>query len=555
MKKTPGQMVMSVCAKTYAMKEGGHRPGQTEKVLRADELYKFSDGTLTSVRDEIHHRVLDFRLDYNSKMPKRKWTVVDRMRSGLMIELIDKQLREREIIRNLERLVGARELEMDYKLITHMDQDSAHMVAASKVPMLKPGELDWRMRIETIYPDDDYALWEVIQNGATLPKTTTVEGVVTVMPITTAEEKAQRRLELWKLLESDWWELQLLKDSKESLKSTFENFILQAQRCLIQTFDRLKALSCYLCIFASQPNSPQLIHEDLQQIHPDDWMKDSFEIGKNGHVAMRARRVLKNTGRKLTVNGNETIGFDKSKVECYNCHKRGRFVRECRALRNQYNKNKESSRRSAEEGPNYALMAFSSSSSNSEVSNDSICLKTYLKTVELLKSQNDQLLKDLKKSKLMVLGYKTCLESVEEKLEVYKANESIYLQNIKGLKFEIHIGEIIIREIRKKLKIVQKKDGIQLNVDKFEHASKSLNKLIECQIVDNCKKGLGYENYNAVLPPYTGNFMPPTPDLSFTGLDEFVNEPVVENCKTMSSEKELKIVRKCDDASIIEEWV
>ncbi|GJU07970.1 retrovirus-related pol polyprotein from transposon TNT 1-94 [Tanacetum coccineum] len=88
-----------------------------KRVLRADELYKFSDGTLKSVRDEIHHRVLDFRLDYSKGMPKRKWTAVDRKRLSLMIELIDKQLREREIIRNLERLVGARELEMDYKLI------------------------------------------------------------------------------------------------------------------------------------------------------------------------------------------------------------------------------------------------------------------------------------------------------------------------------------------------------------------------------------------------------------------------------------------------------
>ncbi|GJW45137.1 uncharacterized mitochondrial protein-like protein [Tanacetum coccineum] len=118
------------------------------------------------------------------------------------------------------------------------------------------------------------------------------------------------------------------------------------------------------------------------------------------------------------------------------------------------------------------------------------------------------------------------------------------------------LGEITIRELRKKLEIVQKeKDGIQLNVDKFEHASKSLNKLIECQIVDNCKKGLGYENYNAVPPPYTGNFMPPTPNLSFIGLDEFVNEPVVENCKAMSSEEEPKVVRKYDDAPSIEEWV
>ncbi|GJS76065.1 putative ribonuclease H-like domain-containing protein [Tanacetum coccineum] len=233
--------------------------------------------------------------------------------------------------------------------------------------------------------------------------------------------------------------------------------------------------------FVSQPNSPQLAHEDLQQIHPDDIER-------------------------------RTIGFDKSKVECYNCHKRGHFARECRAPRNQDNKNKESSRRSvpveiststalvscdglggydwsdqAEEGPNYALMAFSSSS------------------------------------------YKTDLESVEEKLEFYKKNESVYVEKINGLKWDIQIGEITIREL-------------------------SLDKLIECQIVDNCKKGLGYENYNTVsASPTTGNFMPPTPDLSFTGLDEFVNKLVVEN--RMTSEEEPKVVRKNDDAPIIEEWV
>ncbi|GKF02650.1 hypothetical protein Tco_0029573, partial [Tanacetum coccineum] len=76
-----------------------------------------------------------------------------------------------------------------------MDQDFAHMVAASKVPMLKPNEYEiWRMMIEQYIQMIDYALWEVIKNGATLPKTTIMEGVVTVMPITTAEEKAQRRL-------------------------------------------------------------------------------------------------------------------------------------------------------------------------------------------------------------------------------------------------------------------------------------------------------------------------------------------------------------------------
>ncbi|GKG46365.1 hypothetical protein Tco_0501211, partial [Tanacetum coccineum] len=52
-----------------------------------------------------------------------------------------------------------------------------------------------------------------------------------------------------------------------------------------------------------------------------------------------------------------------------------------------------------------------------------------------------------------------------------------------------------------------------------------------------------------------GNFMSPTPDLSFTGLDEFVNKPVVENYKAMSSEEVPKVVRKNDDALIIEDLV
>nr|GEU48076.1 ribonuclease H-like domain-containing protein [Tanacetum cinerariifolium] len=81
----------------------------------------------------------------------------------------------------------------------------------------------------------------------------------------------------------------------------------------------------------------------------------------------------------------------------------------------------------------------------------------------------------------------------------------------------------------------------------------SLN--FDSEIVENYKKGLGYKNYNVVPPPYTGKFMLTTPDLSFTYLDEFVNKPVLENYKAMSNKEEPKVVRKHDDAPIIEEWV
>ncbi|GJV08104.1 hypothetical protein Tco_1345760 [Tanacetum coccineum] len=102
--------------------------------------------------------------------------------------------------------------------------------------------------------------------------------------------------------------------------------------------------------FASQPNSPQLIHEDLQQIHPDD-MKEIDLRWQMAMLTMRARRFLKNTGRKLTINGNEAIGFDKSvHVEIST----STTLVSCDGL-GVYDWSDQ-----AEEGPNYALMAFSS---------------------------------------------------------------------------------------------------------------------------------------------------------------------------------------------------
>ncbi|GKA11001.1 ribonuclease H-like domain-containing protein [Tanacetum coccineum] len=352
------------------------------------------------------------------------------------------------------------------------------------------------------------------------------------------------------------------------------------------TIDNLRDV--VICtFFASQLNSPQLDNEDLQQINPDD-LEEMDLRWQMAMLTMRARRFLKNTRRKLTVNGNETIGFDKSKVECYNCHKRGHFARECRAPRNQENRNRENTRRvvlvetttsnalmscdgsgydwsdQAEEGPtNFALMAYSSTSSNSKVSTDSNCSSSCLENVKILKEQNEQLLKDLRTSKINVITYKTCLESVEARLLVYKKNESVYEEDIKLLKHEIYLKEVAIIELRRKLELAQKqKYEIQLTVEKYENSSKSLSKLINCQIVDKCKIGLGD---NFVPPPYTGDFMPPKIDLSFSGLEEFMNEPIVsestvkkpivETSEAKASADKPKPVKKNNGASIIKDWV
>ncbi|GJZ44626.1 hypothetical protein Tco_0591881 [Tanacetum coccineum] len=162
----------------------------------------------------------------------------------------------------------------------------------------------------------------------------------------------------------------------------------------------------------AQPNSPQLDNEDLQQIHPNnlELMDLRWQMAM---LTMRARRFLKNTGRKFSVN--------------------------------------------AEEGPtNFALMAYSSISTNSEVSTDSNCSSSCLENGKILKEQNEQLLKDLMTSKLNAIAYKTCLESVEARLLVYKKNESVYEEDIKILNYEIHLREVAITELRRMLELAQK---------------------------------------------------------------------------------------------------
>ncbi|GJT08581.1 ribonuclease H-like domain-containing protein [Tanacetum coccineum] len=89
---------------------------------------------------------------------------------------------------------------------------------------------------------------------------------------------------------------------------------------------------------------PQIDNEDLEQINTDDLEKMDLKW-QVAMLTMRVKRFLKKTGRNLNFNGKETIGFDKTKVKCYNYHRRGHFARECRAPINQGNRNGDAPRR------------------------------------------------------------------------------------------------------------------------------------------------------------------------------------------------------------------
>nr|GEZ49020.1 putative ribonuclease H-like domain-containing protein [Tanacetum cinerariifolium] len=118
-----------------------------------------------------------------------------------------------------------------------------------------------------------------------------------------------------------------------------------SSKATVSTLPNIDSLSdaVIYSFFASQSNSPQLDNKDLKQIDPDDLEKIDLKW-QMAMLTMRARRFLKRTGRNLGANGTNTIGFDMSKVECYNCHRRGHFARECRSPWD--NRNKEATKRS-----------------------------------------------------------------------------------------------------------------------------------------------------------------------------------------------------------------
>nr|GFD01727.1 hypothetical protein [Tanacetum cinerariifolium] len=84
------------------------------RLIRIDELHKFSDGTLTDVRTALDDRLKRIRMQY---LPQSIWRKSDKDRAAAMIQSIDKRLKTRRIVRSLERFVGGRLYDGDFQML------------------------------------------------------------------------------------------------------------------------------------------------------------------------------------------------------------------------------------------------------------------------------------------------------------------------------------------------------------------------------------------------------------------------------------------------------
>ncbi|GKA33950.1 hypothetical protein Tco_0720379 [Tanacetum coccineum] len=368
--------------------------------------------------------------------------------------------------------------------------------------------------------------------------TKTIDGKESVIPPTSVEEKAQRRAEL-KARSIFLMALPMIEQTYERLKQLISQLEMHGkvipQEYINQKF--LRTLSqewtMHNIMWRNKPEIETLSLDDLfnnLKSYESEVKRISSSTTNSHNVAflssrsinsatravntahgniamltMRARRFLKNTGKKLDMANKERFGAPK----------------------NQDSRNREPTRRTVpvkETTLNTLVSQCDGFSYDWSDQAEEECVKD-------LKEQNEQLVKDLRKARISVVSYKAGLESIEARLLVFKKNNFVYEEDIKLLKREIYLRDLDITELKRKLELTTKEK-------------------------DKCKIGLGY---NAVSPPYTGNFMPPKLDLvhpslyDFVDVNESVSKFVVE--KPTVETNESKTVRKENGAPIIEDWV
>ncbi|GJW59417.1 ribonuclease H-like domain-containing protein [Tanacetum coccineum] len=270
----------------------------------------------------------------------------------------------------------------------------------------------------------------------------------------------------------------------------------------------------------------ELDNKDLEQIDTDDLeeMDLKWQVAM---LTMRVKRFLKKTGRNLNFNGKKTVGFNKTKVECYNCHRRGHFAKECRAPRNQGNRNGDVPRR----------IILVKTLANALVVQDGIC------------------------------GYDWSFQAEEGPTD-FALMAHLSLGSSNSSSSDSKVRDNSITELKNQLvEALREKDDLKLKIEKFETSSKKLTDLLNSQISVNNKTGIGFDSQmteNEMHDIYK-NIVKCLPDLSFAGLDDSVYKTNVSETITSVPRNESTASKSSKDnleqpkdvrpsAPIIEEW-
>nr|GEZ86758.1 ribonuclease H-like domain-containing protein [Tanacetum cinerariifolium] len=197
-----------------------------------------------------------------------------------------------------------------------MDSLSTPVFSAAKLPILNPNEFDlWKMRIKQYFLMTNYSLWEVIINGDSPVPTIFVDGVVQPVAHRNKADLEEHSLDdlfnSLKIYEAE------VKHSSSPGNPT-QNLAFVSSSNIDSTTDSVSAATSVSTVYAKLP----IDVDDLEE------MDLRWQMAM---LTMRARRFLQKTGINLGDNRVTSMGFDMSKVECYNCHRKGHFARECRS--------------------------------------------------------------------------------------------------------------------------------------------------------------------------------------------------------------------------------